>query len=172
MRVRPEALAGRTGEVAVGIRPEKIELGQGQANALDGTVVEEAYVGVSTQYIVETDCGRLTVYRQNASPGPERRLAGPTAHAQLEPRLHLRRRLTGGIRMTDALTRRQLLRRAAAGGAFLTVPGVLAACGGSSSKSAATTSSGDKTLAKTLRFSNWTLYIDTNNKKKTSPVAR
>jgi spermidine/putrescine transport system ATP-binding protein len=69
VRVRPQALAGRTGEVAVGIRPEKIELGQGQANTLDGTVVEQAYVGVSTQYIVETDCGRLTVYRQNASPG-------------------------------------------------------------------------------------------------------
>ena len=69
VRVRPDALAGRTGEVAVGIRPEKIELGQGQANSLDGTVVEEAYVGVSTQYIVETGCGLLTVYRQNASPG-------------------------------------------------------------------------------------------------------
>ena len=65
----PKRLQGRTGEVAVGIRPEKIELGQGQANALDGTIVEEAYVGVATQYIVETDCGRLTVYRQNASPG-------------------------------------------------------------------------------------------------------
>jgi spermidine/putrescine transport system ATP-binding protein len=69
VRVRPNALAGRSGEVAVGIRPEKIELGQGQANSLDGTVVEEAYVGVSTQYIVETGCGLLTVYRQNASPG-------------------------------------------------------------------------------------------------------
>jgi spermidine/putrescine transport system ATP-binding protein len=69
VRVRAEALAGRTGEVAVGIRPEKIELGAGQANSLDGTVVEEAYVGVATQYIVDTDCGRLTVYRQNASSG-------------------------------------------------------------------------------------------------------
>jgi spermidine/putrescine transport system ATP-binding protein len=69
VRVRPDALAGRTGDVAVGIRPEKIELGQGQANALEGTVVEEAYVGVATQYIVETPCGRLSVYRQNASPG-------------------------------------------------------------------------------------------------------
>jgi spermidine/putrescine transport system ATP-binding protein len=69
VRVRPDALAGRTGAVAVGIRPEKIELGQGQPNSLDGTVVEEAYVGVSTQYIVETGCGLLTVYRQNASPG-------------------------------------------------------------------------------------------------------
>jgi spermidine/putrescine transport system ATP-binding protein len=69
VRVRPDALAGRTGEVAIGIRPEKIELGAGQPNSLDGTVVEEAYVGVSTQYIVETACGRLTVYRQNASLG-------------------------------------------------------------------------------------------------------
>ena len=76
VRVRPEALQGRTGEVAVGIRPEKIALGQGQANVLDGTIVEEAYVGVATQYIVETDCGRLTVYRQNASPGLNGALPG------------------------------------------------------------------------------------------------
>jgi spermidine/putrescine transport system substrate-binding protein len=69
--------------------------------------------------------------------------------------------------MTDALSRRELLRRAAAGGAVLTVPGLLAACGGSSTKSAATTTS--HTLAKTLRFSNWTLYIDTNNKTHSHP---
>jgi ABC-type Fe3+/spermidine/putrescine transport system ATPase subunit len=69
VRVRPGVLAGRTGVVAVGIRPEKIELGEGHANSLAGTVVEQAYVGVSTQYIVETECGRLTVYRQNASAG-------------------------------------------------------------------------------------------------------
>ena len=69
VRVNPAVLSGRTGEVAVGIRPEKIELGNGQANSLDGRVAEQAYVGVATQYIVDTDCGRLTVYRQNASPG-------------------------------------------------------------------------------------------------------
>jgi spermidine/putrescine transport system substrate-binding protein len=69
--------------------------------------------------------------------------------------------------MTDGLTRLQLLRRAAAGGAFLTAPGVLAACGGTSKKAAGTNVS--KTLAKTLRFSNWTLYIDTNNKKHSHP---
>jgi spermidine/putrescine transport system substrate-binding protein len=67
--------------------------------------------------------------------------------------------------MTDALTRRQLLERAAAGGAVLTLPGFLAACGGSSSKSA----SSSHTLAKTLHFSNWPLYIDTNNKNHTHP---
>jgi spermidine/putrescine transport system ATP-binding protein len=69
VRVPPAALGGRTGLVAVGIRPEKIELGNGQPNSLTGEVVEHAYVGVATQYIVDTDAGRLTVYRQNASPG-------------------------------------------------------------------------------------------------------
>jgi spermidine/putrescine transport system ATP-binding protein len=69
VRVREQALAGRTGEVAVGIRPEKIELGGGQENTLDGTIAEQAYVGVATQYIVDTGCGQMTVYRQNASPG-------------------------------------------------------------------------------------------------------
>jgi spermidine/putrescine transport system ATP-binding protein len=69
VRVRREAIAGRSGDVAVGIRPEKIELGTGHSNALEGKIVEQAYVGVATQYIVETACGRLTVYRQNAAPG-------------------------------------------------------------------------------------------------------
>jgi spermidine/putrescine transport system substrate-binding protein len=69
--------------------------------------------------------------------------------------------------MTDVITRRDLLRRAAASGAFLTVPGILAACGGASSKSAS--SSANHTLAKTLHFSNWTLYIDTNNKQHSHP---
>jgi spermidine/putrescine transport system ATP-binding protein len=69
VRVPASVLNGRTGQVAVGIRPEKIELGNGQPNSLEGKIVEQAYVGVATQYIVETECGRLTVYRQNASPG-------------------------------------------------------------------------------------------------------
>ena len=70
--------------------------------------------------------------------------------------------------MTD-LTRRQLLERAAAGSAMLTVPGLLAACGGDSGSSAGTTTAGtagSKKLASTLRFSNWTLYIDINPKTK------
>src|SRR5215210_2027330 len=69
--------------------------------------------------------------------------------------------------MTDVLNRRDLLRRAIAGSTLLTVPGVLAACGGSSSKPS---SSNDKTLAKTLRFSNWTLYIDVDEKTKKHPT--
>jgi spermidine/putrescine transport system ATP-binding protein len=69
VRVPADVLEGRAGEVAVGIRPEKIELGPAHENVLAGTVVEQAYVGVATQYIVDTECGRLTVYRQNASAG-------------------------------------------------------------------------------------------------------
>jgi spermidine/putrescine transport system substrate-binding protein len=70
--------------------------------------------------------------------------------------------------MTEILTRQELLRRAAAGGSVLTLPGLLAACGGSSSKSSSASS--DHTLAKTLRFSNWTLYIDINEKTKRHPT--
>ena len=67
--VAPEALAGRTGEVAVGIRPEKLRLGSSGTNGFAGRVREVAYVGVSTQYIVETAAGPLTVYVQNAEAG-------------------------------------------------------------------------------------------------------
>jgi spermidine/putrescine transport system substrate-binding protein len=71
--------------------------------------------------------------------------------------------------MTDQLSRRQLLERAALGGAALTIPGFLAACGGSSTKAGGTTSTTAEKLAKTLHFSNWTLYMDTNKKAHTFP---
>jgi len=67
--VSPEALAGRSGKVAVGIRPEKISLGRSDTNVFAGRVQEVAYVGVSTQYIVKTAAGALTVYVQNTQPG-------------------------------------------------------------------------------------------------------
>ena len=67
--VTPEALGGRNGRVAVGIRPEKVRIGPGQVNTLSGTVFESAYVGVSTQYVVDTPAGRITVYVQNLEPG-------------------------------------------------------------------------------------------------------
>jgi spermidine/putrescine transport system ATP-binding protein len=69
VRVPSAALTGRTGDVAVGIRPEKIDLGGGHENRIEGRVVESAYVGVATQYVVETPCGRLMVYAQNTRPG-------------------------------------------------------------------------------------------------------
>jgi spermidine/putrescine transport system ATP-binding protein len=75
IHVTPETLAGRTGPVAVGIRPEKIQLGEDGENRLAGVVKERAYIGVSTQYIVETQAGELSVYVQNA--GPQAALAAP-----------------------------------------------------------------------------------------------
>jgi spermidine/putrescine transport system substrate-binding protein len=71
-------------------------------------------------------------------------------------------------------TRRQLLGRGAAGASVLTLPGLLAACGGGSGiKSPAKTAASapvKRQLAKTLNFSNWPLYIDVNEKKKTHPT--
>jgi spermidine/putrescine transport system ATP-binding protein len=62
-------LRGRSGRVAVGVRPEKIRLGPEERNRLDGRVTERAYLGVAIQYVVETAHGPLQVYVQNADPG-------------------------------------------------------------------------------------------------------
>jgi spermidine/putrescine transport system ATP-binding protein len=64
-----EALAGRVGTVQIGVRPEKLRLGGGEGNSLSGTVAESAYIGVSTQYILDTPAGPVTVYVQNDRPG-------------------------------------------------------------------------------------------------------
>jgi spermidine/putrescine transport system ATP-binding protein len=65
------AVYGRT-TVDVGVRPEKIRLHHDDDampsghNHLEGTVVDASYMGVSTQYIVETRSGaRVVVYEQN-----------------------------------------------------------------------------------------------------------
>jgi spermidine/putrescine transport system ATP-binding protein len=77
-RVRA-SMNGHAGRVAIGVRPEKIRIGVGDAagvgdNVLAGTVAETAYVGVSTQLVVGTAVGDLTVYVQNsggrAAPQP------------------------------------------------------------------------------------------------------
>jgi spermidine/putrescine transport system ATP-binding protein len=70
------APAGDNGQrqVRLGIRPEKLRVvksGDGQAaaadlNAVEGTVLDSSYVGVSTQYLVQTQDGhRMTAYSQN-----------------------------------------------------------------------------------------------------------
>jgi spermidine/putrescine transport system ATP-binding protein len=69
VRVPPEALNGRIGRVAVGVRPEKIRLGHGEENRLTGRILETAYVGVATQYVLETKAGNVSVYVQNSEPG-------------------------------------------------------------------------------------------------------
>jgi spermidine/putrescine transport system ATP-binding protein len=52
--------------VSIGVRPEKLSVGDESGNVLRGTVFERAYIGVSTQYVVDTEAGRITVYVQNA----------------------------------------------------------------------------------------------------------
>jgi spermidine/putrescine transport system ATP-binding protein len=69
VRVRAGSLNGRTGAVAVGIRPEKIRPAGGDANNLEGTVKESAYIGVSTQYVVETANADMAVVVLNDQPG-------------------------------------------------------------------------------------------------------
>jgi spermidine/putrescine transport system ATP-binding protein len=71
VHVPQEALAGRSGAVSIGVRPEKLRIGGGEVNTLEGTVSESAYIGVSTQYIVETSAGPVTVYVQNDRPGAQ-----------------------------------------------------------------------------------------------------
>jgi spermidine/putrescine transport system substrate-binding protein len=72
--------------------------------------------------------------------------------------------------MSESFTRIELLRRGAAAGVVISIPGVLAACGGDDTEAAGTTTGGNKQLAKTLRFSNWTLYIDVDEKTKKHPT--
>ena len=85
LRVPRSALAGRSGAVAVGIRPEKIRLADGGENRLTGTIKERAYIGVSTLYIVDTAPGRVMVYVQNADPGVSSLAEGDTATLSWSP---------------------------------------------------------------------------------------
>jgi spermidine/putrescine transport system ATP-binding protein len=67
--VRVPAAGGLRGEISIGIRPEKVRLGGQEENQLAGEVRESAYIGVSTQYIVDTRAGPVTLYVQNAEAG-------------------------------------------------------------------------------------------------------
>jgi spermidine/putrescine transport system substrate-binding protein len=67
--------------------------------------------------------------------------------------------------MTMRMTRRELVQRGAAGATILSLPGLLAACGGGGGGGG-----GGGELADTLRFSNWPLYIDYDEKTKKHPT--
>ncbi len=71
VRIPLGAVDGATA-IEVGVRPEKIRMYPTDAappeglNRLTGTIRDASYVGVSTQYVVETRSGgRITVYEQN-----------------------------------------------------------------------------------------------------------
>jgi spermidine/putrescine transport system substrate-binding protein len=65
--------------------------------------------------------------------------------------------------VTETLTREQALRRLLVGGAALTLPGLLPAIADASPAEA-------EKLGKTLTISNWTLYIDIDEKTKKRPT--
>jgi len=60
---------GDVGAVSIGVRPEKIRLGETGVNTLSGTVKESAYIGVATEVVVATPVGELTVFHQNVEAG-------------------------------------------------------------------------------------------------------
>jgi spermidine/putrescine transport system ATP-binding protein len=60
---------GKAGPVAAGVRPEKITIGEGGVNTLEGTVRETAYIGVATQLVVDTRAGEIQVFAQNIDAG-------------------------------------------------------------------------------------------------------
>ena len=109
-RRRPRAVDGRT-TVDVGVRPEKIRLhDDGADDSRPATTSSTAssrdasYLGVSTQYIVETRGGaRVTVYEQNIERTTRAELwrAGDQVQHHLDPGPHAsssrRRRPPGGI---------------------------------------------------------------------------
>ncbi len=67
----PHALVDGHSRVNIGIRPEKIRLSEPATpapaghNRLTGVIRDASYIGVSTQYQVESRGGTLTVYEQN-----------------------------------------------------------------------------------------------------------
>ena len=69
--------------------------------------------------------------------------------------------------MNPRLTRQELLRRAAFGATLVSFPGLAAACGGEDDGGGG---GGEQELADRLRFSNWTLYIDVDDKTKKRPT--
>ena len=174
---------GAPGRLSIGIRPEKVRLGTQEENHLAGEVRESAYIGVSTQYIVDTRAGAITLYVQNAEAGASSVQPGRSGHAQLEPRRNLRSGITGGDgamkqpfeRINHPMTREQLLRRAAVGGVTLSLPGLLAACGGGGgiegqqpAETGATTV--EQVLADEITVSNWPFYIDQNDDATSFPT--
>jgi spermidine/putrescine transport system ATP-binding protein len=67
----PRSLLNGTKSVSIGVRPEKIRLTERSTqppaghNRIVGVVRDASYLGVSTQYLVESTGGNLTVYEQN-----------------------------------------------------------------------------------------------------------
>jgi spermidine/putrescine transport system ATP-binding protein len=76
------ACEGQTGEVRVGVRPEKITLvpagepAPDGCNVLRGTIVVAAFLGISIQYVIKAAGGEeLNVFAQNTNGSEPHALA-------------------------------------------------------------------------------------------------
>jgi spermidine/putrescine transport system ATP-binding protein len=79
-----EPLPAPGSRISIGVRPEKLRVGEG-ANTLKGSVFERAYIGVSTQYILDTAAGRITVYVQNVEAADADAEPGQSLTVSWEP---------------------------------------------------------------------------------------
>ena len=93
-RIPAAIVADQKGQVAVGVRPEKIRLFErGKEvppglNRLDGVITNASYLGVSTQYIVRlADGHRVTVFEQNVERATKAELwaSGEEVHMAWAP---------------------------------------------------------------------------------------
>jgi spermidine/putrescine transport system ATP-binding protein len=84
VRVPKALMDGRSGSIALGVRPEKIRLSEATdeiaagRNRLAGTITDASYLGVSTQYIVKLGGGHnVAVYEQNVQRATKSELWTP-----------------------------------------------------------------------------------------------
>ena len=84
-RIQVTGLARESGPVSIGVRPEKIHLNGDHPNRIPGRVLESAYTGVATQYVVGTDVGRLMVFAQNTDGGSAAAGAGSPVTLTFSP---------------------------------------------------------------------------------------
>ena len=152
---RPPMRSPDEREVAVGIRPEKIQLGDGTAEPLDGQGRRAAPTsGCSTQYIVGHErrrAHRLRPERRDRGHGPPPGDSVTSAGARSDASSSTQE---GGRRMTRPADASPTAGpRGAAGGAFLTVPACWPpAAAARSRRRAASSASVKQTLAKTLQL--------------------
>ena len=152
------------------MRPEKIRLGHGEENSLDRPPAETAYVGVATQYVVETRRGNDQRLRpeQRARRAASRRRA--RRDLSFEPRLPRSSSIPARRKPNDrpAHPATSCSQRAAARRSRdhrSRHPRRLRPRRHRSPSAGSV----EPKLAKTLRFSNWPLYIDTNEKTHQYP---
>ena len=163
------ATDGATGRVAVGVRPEKIALGEGGANASRARSQETAYIGVATAGVVDTPSGDITVFHQNADAGG----VVPAAGDARDLSWSARRRRSSSIDEEEPADDHRCARGASSSSAARparrpVAPGPARRL----RRRRATAAGGGDELQDVLNFANWPLYIDIDEDDEEAPDAR